>query len=66
MMDQDNCDEILFEAVADLLPVLAKAAGQAFCSAWKTEYWPLVLECMKASRPSGVQAAMMGEICYRL
>ena len=57
---------MLFEAIAELLPVLAKAAGQAFCSPWKTEYWSLVLECMKSSRPSGVQAAMMGEMCHCL
>jgi hypothetical protein len=57
---QDNGDELVIQAVGDLLAAMVKVAGKDYSLIWQKEHCKPVLNCLKSSKPSAVRAAAMG------
>lgn len=58
---QENGDELLIAAAAELVVALSKTYSQAYSSIWRQEHYSIALEHLRPSKPSGVRVAAMGE-----
>ena len=57
---QDNGDELVLEAVGELLAAVVKVAGAEYAQIWHKEHCKPVLNCLKPSKPTAVRLAAMG------
>ena len=62
---QETEDDMLIAAICELLPSFVKSMGpSAYASStFAEDHWKELITCMKASKPSGIRAAAMGEPC---
>ena len=58
---QENGDELLITAAAELVVALVQTAGKEYSQVWRQEHWAIALDHLKPSKPSAVRAAAMGE-----